>query len=121
LASISGSLFASAEDRFYETPENRPIPIIRAMEIVTLKFNGHPDSCISEQTRQARQVAGGLKTQQQADEAAYGACFTQPKATKATKADERSPNPTQSTATADRNSRITRYPMPLPGELAGMT
>jgi hypothetical protein len=86
LAQVTNGDFHDAINRFYETPENRPIPIIRAMEIVTLKFNGKPDSCISEQANQARQVAAGLKTQRQAEADAASACY--PKATKSDKPPE---------------------------------
>jgi hypothetical protein len=73
MAEVTVSDLCDAVTRFYETPENRLIPITVAMEIVTLRFNGVPESCISEHTRQARQAVAG-KTERQAREDAQRAC-----------------------------------------------
>ena len=43
-----------AIDKFYATPENRPIDILAAMTIVRDKFNGASDNCIAEEVLQAR-------------------------------------------------------------------
>ena len=47
-----------AIDKFYATPENRPIEVLTGMTIVRDKINGASGNCIAEQVLQARM--GGL-------------------------------------------------------------
>jgi hypothetical protein len=43
-----------AIDKFYATPENRPIDVLTAMTFVRDKFNGASGNSIAEQVLQAR-------------------------------------------------------------------
>jgi len=56
-ASLGPSEFIKAIDRFYEQPENLPIPIMQAMRMVTARANGGDPAAIEKEIATLRHDA----------------------------------------------------------------
>lgn len=63
--SLSGDELVTAIDRFYEQPENLPIPIMQAMRIVTLRANGEDPTSVDKEIATLRRDAVALQQQLQ--------------------------------------------------------
>jgi hypothetical protein len=55
--SLNAAEFTKAVDRFYQEPENLPIPIVKTLQLVTMKANGDDPGVIDKAVATERRAA----------------------------------------------------------------